>query len=175
LSTARLYQQLSRHRAQIEAEIARVGPLSIRAARRLVTKSTKGKSGSKSDFTTAWNNASTEELIRHFDAIGVVDFLRVISLGFRRDLEGRLRRDKTEGEPHYKLTMAFRTALGCLKIADDPQTSRPVTLSQEIAALSALRGLARMHPDFNGLSVGFREAVDPKRNPRRDQKRRHAA
>jgi hypothetical protein len=71
--------------------------------------------------------------------------------------------------------MAFRTALGCLKIADDPQTSRPVTLSQEIAALSALRGLARMHPDFNGLSVGFREAVDPKRNPRRDQKRRHAA
>ena len=33
----------------------------------------------------------------------------------------------------------------------------------------------RMHADFNGLSVGFREAKDPKRDPKGDQKRRRAA
>jgi hypothetical protein len=125
----------------------------------------------------AWNKATAEELTRHFDAVTVVGLLRVISLAFRRELEGRLRKEKTEDapEPHYKLTMALRTALGCVKIADDPQTSPAVALSQEKAALNALRGLARMHADFTGLSVGFREVKDPKRDPRSDQKRRRAA
>jgi hypothetical protein len=176
-STALLYQQLARHRPEIEAKIEQIGELSLRAARRLVAKPTKRKPKPKSDFTVAWNQASIEELMRHFDKLGVIGFLRVISVRFRRELEGRLRKEKAEGEPepHYQMTMVLRTALGHLKIADDPKTSRPVALSQEIAALNALRGLLRMHPDFNELSVGFREAVDPKRNPRGDQKRRRAA
>jgi hypothetical protein len=175
--TALLYQQLARHRAEIEAEIERVGELSLRAARRLIAEPAKKESKPKPDLMVAWNKATAEELTRHFDAVTVVGLLRVISLAFRRELEGRLRKEKTEDapEPHYKLTMALRTALGCVKIADDPQTSPAVALSQEKAALNALRGLARMHADFNGLSVGFREAKDPKRDPRGDQKRRRAA
>ncbi len=39
VSTAALYMQLADHRAEIEAEISRAGDLSIRAARRLITKS----------------------------------------------------------------------------------------------------------------------------------------
>jgi hypothetical protein len=177
LSTAKLYAQLAAHRAEIEAEIEHVGDLSLRAARRLIAKPAKKESRPKPDLMVAWNRAAAEELTRHLDAVTVVGLLRVISLAFRRELEGRLRKEKTEGEPepHYKLTMMLRTALGCVKIADDPQTSRAVALSQEKAALNALRGLARMHPDFNGLSVGFREAKDPRRDPKGDQKRRRAA
>jgi hypothetical protein len=37
-STALLYQQLARHRSEIEAKIEEIGELSLRAARRLVTK-----------------------------------------------------------------------------------------------------------------------------------------
>jgi hypothetical protein len=175
--TALLYQQLARHRAEIEAEITRVGELSLRAARRLIAEPAKKEFKPKPDLMVAWNKATPEELTRHLDAVTVMGLLRVISLAFRRELEGRLRKQKTEDEPepHYQITMAFRTALGCLKIADNPQTSRAVALSQETAALNALRGLARMHPDFNGLSVGFREAKDPKRDPKADQKRRRAA
>jgi hypothetical protein len=177
LSTARFYAQLARHRAEIEAEIERVGELSLRAARRLIAEPTKKESKPKPDLMVAWSRATAEELTRHLDAVTVVGFLRVISLAFRRELESRLRKEKTEdaSEPHYKLTMALRTALGCVKIADDPQTSRAVALSQEKVALNALRGLARMHADFHGLSVGFREAKDPKRDPKGDQKRRRAA
>jgi hypothetical protein len=125
----------------------------------------------------AWKQATAEELTRHLDAVTVIGVLRVISLAFRRELEGRLRREKSEreAEPHYKLTMAFRTALGCVKIADDPQTSPTVAQSQEKVALNALRVLTRMHGDFNELSVGFREAKDPKRDPKREHKRRRAA
>ena len=176
--TAMLYQQLARHRAEVEAEIERVGELSLRAAIRLITKpAAKKESKPKPDLMVAWNRATPEELTRHLDRVTVIGLLRVISLAFRRELEGRLRKEKTEGEPepHYKLTMALRTALGCVKIADDPKTSRAVALSQETAALNALRGLARMHADFHGLSVGFREAKDPKRDPKGDQKRRRAA
>jgi hypothetical protein len=39
--TALLYQQLARHRTEIEAEIERVGELSLRAARRLIAKPDK--------------------------------------------------------------------------------------------------------------------------------------
>jgi hypothetical protein len=38
VSTAQLYQQLARHRDEIEAEISRAPTLSLRAARRLITK-----------------------------------------------------------------------------------------------------------------------------------------
>jgi hypothetical protein len=175
--TALLYQQLARHRAEIEAEITRLGELSLRAARRLIAEPVKKEPKPKPDLMVAWNKATVEERTRHLDAVTVMGLLRVISLAFRRELDGRLRREKSEdaSEPHYKLTMAFRTALGCLKIADDPQTSRAVALSQETAALNALRGLARMHADFHELSVGFREVKDPKRDPRGEQKRRRAA
>jgi hypothetical protein len=168
-STALLYQQLARHRPEIEAKIEQIGELSLRAARRLVAKPTERKPKPRSDFMVAWNKASTEEKIRHFDTIGVRGLFPVISLAFRRDLESRLRKEKTEGEPepHWQLTMTFRTAMGHLKIADDPKTSQPVALSQEKAALNALRGLARMHADFHELSLGFREAIDPKREPKR--------
>ena len=175
--TAMLYMQLARHRAEIEAEIERMGELSLRAAIRLIAEPVEKESKPKPDLMVAWNRATPEELTRHLDAVTVMGLLRIISLAFRRELEGRLRKEKTEdaSEPHYKLTMALRTALGCVKIADDPQTSPAVALSQEKAALNALRGLTRMHADLNGLSVGFREAKDPKRDSKGDQRRRRAA
>ena len=150
----------------------------MRAALRFISKPSKNAPRpNKPDLLVAWNRATPEELARHLDTVTVVGLMRVISLAFRRELEARLRKEKTEGEPepHFKLTMALRIALGCVKIADDPQTSHAVALSQERAALSALRGLARMYADFTELSVGFREAKDPKRNPKGDQKRRRAA
>ena len=156
--TAQIYAQLAKARPVLEANAQSSAPLSIEGALRFLRKQ-NGTSGTsrtnktiKPDLLIAWNKATPEELTRHLDVVTVVGLLRIVSLTFRRELEARLRKEKTEGEPepHYKLTMALRTAIGCVKIADDPQTSHAVALSQEKAAPGALRGLARMHVESTG-------------------------
>ena len=48
---------LARHRAEIEAEIGRVGELSLRAARRLIAEPAKKESKPKPDLMVAWSKA----------------------------------------------------------------------------------------------------------------------
>ena len=171
MSTALLYQQLaaialgSKLRSSAWAASLRAAAGSLQARQKIKPKP---------DLMVAWNRA-TPRSCRHLDAVTVMGLLRVISPVPPRARKPTQEKTEDASEPHYKLTMALRTALGCVKIADDPQTSRAVALSQEKAALNALRGLARMHADFHGLSVGFREAKDPKCDSKGDQKRRRAA
>jgi hypothetical protein len=155
--TAFLYAQLARHRAEIEAEIERVGELSLRAACRLVREpASKPKKPPTPSLLVAWKAASPAERMALFDSgVGLPEFLGGISLTFRRQLEARLRKRTDDYAPDYLLTMAFRTAMSHLQSAD------------EAAALNALRGLARhaasLNGDFHQMSVGFQEVVKEKR------------
>jgi hypothetical protein len=82
---------------KIEAKMALFPELSL-AARRLIAEPAR-KIKPKPDLMVAWRKATAEELTRHFDAVTVVGLLRVISLAFRRELEGRLRKRKLRTRP----------------------------------------------------------------------------
>jgi len=117
-STALLYQQLARHRSEIEAEIEEIGELSLRAARRLVTKrkpaepeTTESKPGTtkttEPPLITAINNASDAELTAALAALGFDRFMRVMPDQWRPKLEARaggqiIRRAKAR-HPNTKL------------------------------------------------------------------------
>jgi len=111
----------------------------------------------------SWRASSDELKVGLFDTVGVAGFLKVVSLAFRRELETRLREEKHDGDPDYHLTAAFRLAMGHLKIMDDPATGKAAALSHEPEVLTALRGLARLHPDFTDLAVFVGEVKKEKR------------
>jgi hypothetical protein len=106
--TAFRYMQLARHRAEIEAAIKENGELSLRAALQLIAEphGTKGPKAKKLNLLLAWNSATAEEKALLFDTVGMVNFLRVISFAFRRELESRLRKRGTEN-PDFHLTCSI--------------------------------------------------------------------
>jgi hypothetical protein len=114
--TAMLYQQLARHRAEIEAEIERVGELSLRAAMRLITKpSPRGdRSPPKPALNSAaWARATPEERRRFLEAIGLLPLLSALPPAWRNEIEQRARRKSaaTSSKLNDTLTKALRTAL----------------------------------------------------------------
>jgi len=156
--TAQLYQQLARHREEIEAAIAQAGELSLRAACRLITppRSNKPKrTKTKNDAFAWWSVANNEMRQQLLDRIGLVSLLTALSPELRKELERRVANLRGSGNAHShsKLTTALRTALSHLASADAPQTSKPVAQSQELAALNALRGIVRLHAEFHDLTV----------------------
>jgi hypothetical protein len=66
-STAMLYQQLARHRPEIEAKIEQIGELSLRSARRLVAnpggRKKKKSKPARQRLIAAWNQATDEDSI----------------------------------------------------------------------------------------------------------------
>jgi hypothetical protein len=97
--TAQLYVQLAQHRQDIEAEISRIPDLSLRGARRLITRSkTAGGAGdnkSKSQETTAsladlWAAASPEERTGFLDEIALTDLLEVMPASWKIEIERRV-------------------------------------------------------------------------------------
>jgi hypothetical protein len=154
--TAQLYQQLARHREEIEAAIAQAGELSLRAACRLITppRSNETKSAKTKNDALVWWSVANNKMRRDFlDQIGLLSLLTALSPELRAELEHRVKRVAENAQPHSKLTAALRTALSHLASADAPQTSKPVTQSQELAALNALRGIVRLHAEFHDLTV----------------------
>jgi hypothetical protein len=104
-STASLYQQLARHRLEIEAKVEEVGVLSLRAARRLVTKKPKTKprppKSDESEKPTpdmsmvlfiAMQKATDTELTEALAALSIERFLRVMPIAWRPQLEARAAR-----------------------------------------------------------------------------------
>jgi hypothetical protein len=94
--TAMLYMQLARHRAEIEAEIERMGELSLRAAIRLIAKSdtTKKKKTKKAEPTAAiiaaMNKATDVELTEALIALSFDRFMQVMPAEWRPKIEARL-------------------------------------------------------------------------------------
>jgi hypothetical protein len=92
--TGMLYMQLARHRAEIEAEIERVGELSLRAAVRLVTKKQPLEPESTEPpkppaVVIAISKATDAELTEALTALGFERFLRVMPNDWRPILEAR--------------------------------------------------------------------------------------
>jgi hypothetical protein len=90
-STALLYQQLARHRSEIEARIEEIGALSLRAARRLVTKKPKTTISESEKLTllTAMNKATDAELTEALIALSFERFMRVMPADWMPKLEAR--------------------------------------------------------------------------------------
>jgi len=152
--TAQLYQQLANHRDAIEAEIERTGEISLRAARRLISKTENRKKPSKPkkpsfEALNWWKSASHEERTRLLEAIGLLGLIGALPPWMRKELERRAKRGKpTPDTTDIKLTKAFRSAMSHLK-------------SEEAeAALNALRAIARMHNDFYDLVVAVADTEE---------------
>jgi len=132
-STALLYQQLARHRSEIEAKIEEIGELSLRAARLLVTKrkpaepeTTESTEPGTTKTTeppliTAINNASDAELTAALAALGFDRFMRVMPDQWRPKLEARaggqiIRRAKAR-HPNTKLKNLKLEVVGGTELA----------------------------------------------------------
>jgi hypothetical protein len=117
-STAKLYVQLACHRDQIEAELQRGVELSLRAARRLISKpaSRNGRESEENEgveqpsvandtavLIETWAKATKEMRQAFLDHIGVDAVLEVMSTVFGSDLRSRV------PAPKKRKTLALRT------------------------------------------------------------------
>jgi hypothetical protein len=178
--TALLYQRLARHRAEIEAEIERVGELSLRAAVRLIAEpSTRNATPPKPSLVTAIKKATDEEVTEALTAYGFPSFLRTMPADWRPQIAARLRRRDEElpGSPDLRPTEILRRALGLIKnIKSDPKISPAVAASNEKEAVVALHALLTWAAN-NGLSVNDIAVVrsNIKHESRRHESRRRTA
>jgi hypothetical protein len=139
--TAMLYQQLAGHRAEIEAEIERVGELSLRAAIRLVAGPSKRPPKPKRpapDLLTAWRAASETERTDALAAIRVDEFYAVMPANWRAEMASRVAKPRSADEPFIKASEILRRALSLMKVTS---TASPEVANAEREALAALRRL----------------------------------
>ena len=134
--TAEVRQQLANHRAEIEAEVQRVGDyFSIRAALRKITK-TKKKSSDKpklppnvTSFLSIWKSADHQTRVAILDAIGGEELLGALSQQLRREIERRVLNKhhkasaKTNGKCNEQAAAALRQALSMQKTTKDKSTT----------------------------------------------------
>jgi hypothetical protein len=160
VSTAQLYQQLARHREEIEAEMARVPDLSLRAARKLISEpSPRGdRSPPKPELVAAMQRATDAQLTEAFTALGLPKFLRAMPPAWRSQMAARVRRLGDPDEPDIKASEILRRALSLIKIAKTtPGITPTVASSNENEALAALRQLfvliTRAGLDLNELAI----------------------
>jgi hypothetical protein len=118
--TAQFYQQLARHRDQIEREIEDAGELSLRAARRLISSPRNNSGGGAGRVGEAEIPAEPETLIEHWrrrpgeltallDAVGVAKVLEAMSEEFGRQLRDRLPAPKRKkSDKPYTKTITLR-------------------------------------------------------------------
>jgi Protein of unknown function (DUF3102) len=93
-STARLYMQLAKHRAEIEHRIAEFPTLSLRAARKLISKpSSRPKTAEAKPaptVSTMMNSLTDEQLTEALTALGFDRFRKVMPRDWVPQLERRL-------------------------------------------------------------------------------------
>jgi hypothetical protein len=142
--TAMRYQQLARHRDEIEAQIDQLGELSLRTALRTISKPSVLSRPKKPtpDLIAAMRKATDAERTAMLATFGFEPFLRIMPSDWRPKFEARivhLRADN--GHPDLKITQVLRTALSLVKIASAPGTSPAVRVADEHEALVALEQL----------------------------------
>jgi hypothetical protein len=165
VSTAQLYQQLAHHRAEIEDAMERVPELSLRAARRLISKPAETISKPKKlDLLIAWNRASEDERTAALSNVDILEFFRVMPPDWRSQIEARVINLRAEtGNPVLKITAVLRKALSLIKTANTPGISAAVASSNKHEALAALQQLAvllvRGGFDLNDITVSTTKAA----------------
>jgi hypothetical protein len=128
--TAQLYQQLARHRDDIETEIQAKGQLSLRGARQLISSAADDRGGdggaandaadaSEEDERGTENPPEPESLIEHWrrcpeqlpdllDEIGVAGVLEAMSAEFGRQLRDRLPAPKRRPGKSFNQTLNLK-------------------------------------------------------------------
>ena len=140
LSTARLYMQLAKHRAEIEAKLAQIPGFSIRDARRLIRAlNTPEESAAATEAATeidnepvslvppwvvAFNQASPQERTQGLAILGPADIIAVMPGAMRDTFMARAARVIGVGVPHDQLSNLLQTILNHIDIADDPKTGQ---------------------------------------------------
>jgi hypothetical protein len=168
--TALLYQRLARHRAEIEAEIERVGELSLRAAVRLIAGPSRSRSQPKPSLVTAIKRATNAERTEAFAALGLMPFLRAMPADWRPQLKARLR---SRGEPvldddDLRVSDILRFALSHIKIAQTPPITPSVAAGHENQAIEALRGLFKL---ITKAGLDLNDVAIVRSSARREKKR----
>jgi hypothetical protein len=117
-STARLYQQLARHRSEIEAAIQGGAELSLRGARRFISKpSIKSSTPKKAEtLVEHWHRVSHDARTAFLDAVGVDSIPKAVSAEFARDLCSRI--PARQGEKTNPSSNPRRPTLALTKITD---------------------------------------------------------
>jgi hypothetical protein len=123
--TAQLYQQLARHRDEIESQLQQGVELSLRAARKLISGpkpgdegEDAGQVGGQENEDETENPPEPESLIEHWrrspdelttllDAVGVAGILEAMSAQFGRQLRARLPAPKRKPKP-FKHTLNLK-------------------------------------------------------------------
>jgi hypothetical protein len=162
VSTAFLYQQFARHRAEIEAELERIPYLSLCGARRLIAKpkgETEKKTGGSPALLDHWKRASAVERTALLDNIGVDGICRNGSLDLLRKLQERVRAEKVNSNPDALITDLFTKALSHIVAADAPSASKPVedgNINEAVASLRAVvKKLGAIRRSYHDISVGI--------------------
>jgi len=143
VSTAELYVSLAHNRSKVDAEIDRVGELSLRAARKLVA-------GPRASRTSSLPRSSVREELE--------DARRKIA-----ELNAELNRLKQARIVLDKPTLMLIKALSLIKLADDPNTSANSIESNRHEALAVLHVLyttlvaKNIHP--NSIIISASECV----------------
>jgi hypothetical protein len=122
-STAALYVQLAKHRAEIETARAKDPDFSLRAARRLIQKPRKAKAqkSTPADLLRAWARATQEERIefmRRFSALAGIG-----------------------GKTYQKGSEVLRKGLSLLRIGGDCETAEALAAFRCLATLLAKEGI----------------------------------
>src|SRR5262249_43418713 len=162
--TALVYARLARHRSAIEAELGRVGDLSLRAALRLIAKP-KGnaekysKSTNKPTLLDHWKNTPGSERSAFLDAIGIDGIRKVASFDFLRKLQQHARVEKTNSKPDASITTLMCKALSYIVAADVPETSKPVAAGNVNEALAFLRAVVKklgtLGRSYHDIEIGI--------------------
>ena len=144
-------QQLARHRPEIEAEIDRLGELSLRAAVRLIAKPKTAKtekSKKTADLIAALNRATDAELTAALSTFNFERFLRVMPAVWRRKLEERVLKQRaasaaSDAEPFLKASEVLRRALSLVR-GPDPTAhavNEAIAALRKVAVLLAGEGI----------------------------------
>jgi hypothetical protein len=107
--TALVYQQLARHRSQIEDAMRGLSPeLSLRGALRLIGTPKKGGRPVET-LATHWRRESEQARTAFLDQVGVPGILEAMSAAFGRDLRARLPAPKRKaGKPNKPYTATLQ-------------------------------------------------------------------
>ena len=184
--TALLYQRLARHRTAVEAEIERVGELSLRAAVRLLAQPRPESETAKPEkpdpvarVVANLRALSDAQLTAVWTAYGLAPFLRTISAGLRSELERRIAglRSHTKGDGPVLLreSEVLRLALSHVRIAAMPDTTPANSKLAEVQALQALRALAKVLADVDTDCISIVNKYAKEKRCAKTKKARRAA
>jgi hypothetical protein len=143
--TAELYMQVAQHRDDLEARMADIPTLSLRAAAQLIAEpkvapKQKAPPRPKPTLQAAWNAAAPSERAAVLGRMPLADLLHTLPPSFRARFyaSGKAAPD---GEPFIKASEVLRRALSLLKTPSESNTNEALTALRLLTGLLANAGI----------------------------------